>query len=95
MQVAKRLCQGESIPLSHEDKSAYPQISPDKFPDIVRDNFYAFQGNCADGILDNGSDTVSQRIRKIRMNIQGRLVIDNTIVREVEDVINVRNDLLL
>jgi Tfp pilus assembly protein PilW len=46
-------------------------------------------------ILDNGSDTVSQRIRKIRMNIQGRLVIDNTIVREVEDVINVRNDLLL
>ena len=46
-------------------------------------------------ILDNGTDTVSQRIRKIRMNIQGRLVIDNTIVREVEDVINVRNDLLL
>ncbi len=46
-------------------------------------------------ILDNGTDTVSQRIRKIRMNIQGRLVMDNTIVREVEDVINVRNDLLL
>ncbi len=46
-------------------------------------------------ILDNGTDTVSQRIRKIRMNIRGRLVMDNTIEREVEDVINVRNDLLL
>ena len=46
-------------------------------------------------ILDNGTDTVSQRIRKIRMNMQGRLVMDNTIIREVEDVINVRNDLLL
>jgi hypothetical protein len=29
------------------------------------------------------------------MNIQGRLVPDNTIVREIEDVIAVRNDLLL
>lgn len=46
-------------------------------------------------ILDNGTDTVSQRIRKIRMNMQGRLVVDNTITRTLEDVINVRNDLLL
>jgi type IV pilus assembly protein PilW len=46
-------------------------------------------------ILDNGTDTVSQRIRKIRMNLQGRLVVDNTITRTLEDVINVRNDLLL
>lgn len=46
-------------------------------------------------ILDNGTDTLSQRIRKIRMNLQGRLVLDDSIQREVEDVINVRNDLLL
>jgi hypothetical protein len=29
------------------------------------------------------------------MNMQGRLVMDNAIVREIEDVIAVRNDLLL
>jgi hypothetical protein len=29
------------------------------------------------------------------MAVQGRLVVDNTIVRRVEDVISVRNDLLL
>lgn len=46
-------------------------------------------------IKDDGIDTLSQKIRKIRMNMQGRLVLDNTIVRRVEDVINVRNDLLL
>ena len=46
-------------------------------------------------ILDNGTDTLSQRIRKLRMNMQGRLVLDNDIQRSVEDVINVRNDLVL
>ena len=46
-------------------------------------------------ILDNGTDTMSQKVRKIRMDMQGRLVVDNTITRRVEDVINVRNDLLL
>jgi type II secretory pathway component PulJ len=47
-------------------------------------------------IQDDGfGNTLSQKVRKVRMNIRGRLVIDNTIVRRVEDVINVRNDLLL
>jgi len=63
VQVAKRLCQGEGITLSHEDKSAYPAVTPEQFPDIVRNNFYAFQGNCADGILDNGSDLDTRRSR--------------------------------
>lgn len=43
----------------------------------------------------DGNILLEQRIRKIRMNMRGRLVLDNTIVRRVEDVINVRNDLLL
>jgi len=44
---------------------------------------------------DGAGNTLSQRVRKVRVNLQGRLVMDNTIVRRVEDVINVRNDLLL
>jgi len=43
----------------------------------------------------DGNTLISQRVRKIRMNMRGRLVLDNTIVRRIEDVINVRNDLLL
>ena len=47
-------------------------------------------------IKDDGvNPTVSQKIRKIRMDMQGRLVLDNTITRHMEDVIAVRNDLLL
>jgi len=44
---------------------------------------------------DGAGHTVTQRIRKIRMNVRGRLVMDNTIVRRMEDIISVRNDLLL
>ena len=43
----------------------------------------------------DGNPTLSQTVRKVRMNIQGQLVMDNTIDREMEDTITVRNDLLL
>jgi len=47
-------------------------------------------------IKDDGmGSTLSQRVRKIRMNMLGRLVLDDSIERYVEDVITVRNDLLL
>ena len=46
-------------------------------------------------ILDNGTDTVMQRIRKLRMDMQGQLVLDNSVQRQIVDVIDVRNDLLL
>lgn len=47
-------------------------------------------------ILNDGfGNTLSQKVRKIRMNMRGRLVMDNTIERRIEDVISVRNDLLL
>lgn len=44
---------------------------------------------------DGAGNTTSQRVRKVRMDLQGRLVLDNTITRHMEDVITVRNDLLL
>jgi type II secretory pathway component PulJ len=43
----------------------------------------------------NGNPLLSHKVRKLRMNLQGQLVMDPTIVRRVEDVISVRNDLLL
>ena len=46
-------------------------------------------------ILNNGVTTISQRIRKVRMDLQGRLVLDNTIERSMEDIISIRNNLLL
>ncbi|MEE4293209.1 MAG: prepilin-type N-terminal cleavage/methylation domain-containing protein [Xanthomonadales bacterium] len=46
-------------------------------------------------ILDDGSNTIQQKVRKIRMNMAGRLVMDNSITRTLEDIVDVRNDLLL
>ena len=44
---------------------------------------------------DGAGNTLSQRVRKIRMNMRGRLVNDTTIIRRIEDVISVRNHILL
>jgi hypothetical protein len=44
---------------------------------------------------DGNGNTLSQRIRKVRMEIRGRLVVDNGITRQMEDIITVRNDMLL
>ena len=44
---------------------------------------------------DRFGNTLTLKVRKIRMNMRGRLVVDNTIVRRIEDVISVRNNLLL
>jgi prepilin peptidase dependent protein B len=44
---------------------------------------------------DGAGNTLWQRVRTIRMNLRGRLAVDNTIERQMEDIISVRNDLLL
>ena len=44
---------------------------------------------------DINGNILSQRVRKLRMSMSGELVMDPNISRQVEDVISVRNDLLL
>jgi type IV pilus assembly protein PilW len=44
---------------------------------------------------DGAGTIISHKVRRILMNMQGRLVVDPGISREIEDVINVRNDLIL
>jgi hypothetical protein len=44
---------------------------------------------------DGGGTTLSQRVRKLRINLQAQLVADNSVNRRIEDVISVRNDILL
>lgn len=45
-------------------------------------------------LQDVNGNTMSQKVRKLRMAIRGALVADPTIVRRVEDIISVRNDLI-
>lgn len=47
-------------------------------------------------VRDDGVNPVlSQRVRKVRMALQGSLVMDPSIFREVNDIISIRNDLLI
>jgi len=47
-------------------------------------------------VRDDGmGNTLSQQVRKIRMAVRGQLVLDDSITRSMEDIITVRNDLLL
>lgn len=46
-------------------------------------------------LQDINGKTVTQRVRKLRMNMVGALVLDSSITRQVQDIISVRNDLIL
>jgi hypothetical protein len=46
-------------------------------------------------ISDNGVRVIKQKVRKLRFTIDGQLVNASGITRHMEDVISVRNDLLL
>lgn len=44
---------------------------------------------------DGVGTTISQKVRKLRVRLQGELVANDNVRREIEDIISVRNDLLL
>ena len=46
-------------------------------------------------LQDVNGNEMSQKVRKIRMTVLGQLVLDPTITRRMQDVISVRNDLIL
>ena len=46
-------------------------------------------------VLQSASRTVSQKVRKIRMDLQGELVMDPSINRQMQDIISVRNGQLI
>jgi len=67
-------------------------------PDFV--NITEFSANDDDGSFsgsitrEDGSTLLTQRVRQIRISMQGELLLDGSISRRVEDVIRVRNDFI-
>ena len=53
------------------------------------------QSFTAEVFNDGMGNTLNQRVRRIHMNLTGRLVMDNSITRQLEETINIRNDILL
>ena len=46
-------------------------------------------------LQDINGNTVTQKVRKLRMSLAGALVLDSSISRQIEDIISVRNDLIM
>lgn len=57
---------------------------------LVLDDSASFTG----GVVQSGGTTLNQRVRRINIRIDGRLILENSITRHVEDTIRVRNDYL-
>ena len=62
--VAKAVCAGEGLKISHEDKSAIGvDTTPEAIADATRKQFHAFDGWPVDGVIGNGSDLATRQTR--------------------------------
>jgi type II secretory pathway component PulJ len=46
-------------------------------------------------LQDVNGNSMSQKVRKIRMNMRGELVMDSSVWRSMQDIVSVRNDLMI
>lgn len=56
VRTARRIAEGERIPLDHIDKNAYPEIALKNFREVVMQNYFHFDGFNVVGVFDNGAD---------------------------------------
>lgn len=86
---------GGNVPDCTADDASWVQVTNPDSMDITAFNVDDNLSFTAE-IFDDGAGTViSQKVRKLRLNIEAELVADDNVTREIEDVISVRNDLLL
>lgn len=84
------------------DCDAVDTVDSENWVEVTDSNSMDISGFAVDDDLsytevvfdDGAGKTITQRIRKLRFNVQGQLVADNNISRSIEDIITVRNDLL-
>lgn len=83
---------GDNAPNCAGNTNWMPITDPG-FVDItafVVDDSNSFTGT----VIEEGGATLTQRVRQINFQLEGRLLLDNAITRRVEDTIRVRNDFL-
>ncbi len=86
---------GNNVPDCDADDAAWVRVTNPDSMDITAftvDNSLSYTQVIYD---DGAGGTLSQRVRKLRIAIDGELIMDDDIHRHMEDVISIRNDLLL
>ena len=61
--VARTIASGEGFPLQHINKASHPVPTPEAYPEIIRDNFYALDGVPGESIFDFGANMDTRRAR--------------------------------
>ena len=73
VKIAKIIAEGEGLKLDVEEKSKFPMIGKDKYPDFLNKQYYLLDGLGYTGIFDNGSDMPSRykRIEQGHLQLNG------------------------
>jgi type II secretory pathway component PulJ len=79
----------------HDDNDNWVRITNPDSMDITQFTVNDGDLSYTEEIFNDGVKTISQRVRKLRFQIDARLVNASGITRRMEDVISVRNDILL
>jgi len=85
---------GDSSPDCDATSTNWVPVTDSGFMDVT--NFTIDDSSSISGTYtEEGGTTLTLRTRQIQFVLEGRLILDNTITRHVEDVIEVRNDIFL
>ena len=89
---------GDLAPPADCSGNSWVAVTDPEFVNIT--NFIADDAEGPDGTFEgtinrqDGTLMLTQRVRQIRVTLEGQLLLDGTITRRVEDVIKVRNDFI-
>ena len=61
--VAKSIAKGEGLKIHHVDKSSHEKPSPEKYAEIINDNYYGLDSYPFEGIYDFGGNLETRRER--------------------------------
>lgn len=85
---------GDSTPACNAaNNSDWVAVTNPDFVDVT--SFVVDDSQSFTATIEEASGTLTQKSRKIRIQIEGRLVLDPDITRRIEDTIQVRNDIFL
>ncbi len=73
VKVARRIAEGEGIPLDHIDRGHAPQLSAESYRDLLNRQFYLCDSLTNTGIFDDGQALATRldRIQKARLQLNG------------------------
>ncbi|NQT89867.1 MAG: hypothetical protein HQ558_01265, partial [Candidatus Omnitrophica bacterium] len=73
VKIAKTIAESEGLNLDHIDKNEFPQCDKDRFRELIKRQYYIFDGLPNFGIFDNGSDANTRigRTEKAKLQLNG------------------------